>query len=89
MPLKLVDGSENTRVKEAIETQRSASLNETFNAEMYLNPKWKVVEKTKWLDPKGMTYRGQLGSHVMTGRASLLGGSGSMQTSMMANQQRT
>ena len=53
---------------------------------MYANPKWKVEEKTKWLDPKGMTYSGQLGSHVMTGRSSMLGGTGTMQASVAANQ---
>ena len=50
-----------------------------------MNPEWKVVEKTKWTDPKGMSYSGQLGVHVMTAKKSLLGGSGAMQAAMTVN----
>jgi len=45
-----------------------------------MNPVWKSVDKTKWRNPRGMSYEGQLAHHVSTNRTSLLGGTGLAKT---------
>ena len=67
----------------------NSSLRESFNAEMYLNPVWKGVDKKKWKHPKGMSYSGQIHEHVSKERASLRGGTGLQNTAIMANRQRS
>jgi hypothetical protein len=40
-------------------------LPESFNLDLYLNPVWKSVERTKWLTVNGMdNYAGVTGAHV-------------------------
>lgn len=57
-PIKLVDTDEVTRVKNSVALDANASLKESFDLQMYKQPVWKKIEKSKWRSPKGMSHSG-------------------------------
>jgi hypothetical protein len=73
LPIKLVDTDEPSRIKKAVAAEGNASLRESFNLRLFEEPKWKKIEKTKWLSPNGMSYSGQMGAHVANARSRLMG----------------
>lgn len=84
MPLKLTEVNEPSRIKDGIAERAGVSLRETFDLELYNNPVWKSVDKRKWRSSQGMSYEGQIASHVITGRQTQLGGSSKQNVAIMA-----
>ena len=58
LPLKLVEVTDSSRIKDAVAERGSVSLRESFDLNLCENPVWKSVDKTKWKDPRGMSYEG-------------------------------
>ena len=54
----MAEVDESARLQDAIKEQGRKSLRESFDLELYQNPIWKNVDKSKWRDIKGMSYKG-------------------------------
>jgi len=63
-PMAYVDKHDAERIARAVKAQASVSLKESFNLELFENPVFKEVEKSKWKTPNGMSYSGQTHAHV-------------------------
>ena len=74
----MTENDEQSRIKDAVQERGAVSLRESFDLNLCENPVWKSVDKTKWKNPRGMSYEGQLAPHVSTQRQTLLGGTGRM-----------
>ena len=85
MPLKLAEVTDQSRIKDAVAERAGVSLRESFDLNLCENPVWKSVDKTKWKNPRGMSYEGQLAPHVSTQRQTLLGGTGLAHNSVTAS----